>query len=703
MDTPDFNNTGSAGNGKRIAVISAIFVLLLLGAVIFFALSGRKEDSETEASLSPSAAPSSGEETLSAGTPVPTAPAPESPAPETEEPEESSTVTEEPADTADEPAVSTADAALTPAETEDNISDSPAVTLTPEASGKTPEAGNETGNNTSKKATATPTPTTKPVYSEGTVLGNEPAFSLNKYFYTTQQTLKITVTKKGTIYYTTDGSVPTKKSSVYNSSTGIVLKAKDTSKTYSPNATVIRAKAFYDDGSESPVATHTYFISSSISSRYSNYIFCVTGDPADLTDSSTGILAGSSELRGSTSEREIYLEVLNSTGTKVLAQACGARPYGGASRKNAVKSIKLFARTSYGGPGKFNLGSSFFGTKASDGTTITKYDKLVLRQGGNDFQFGFVRDELNQTLLRNSGAPVTEGVVPVVVYVNGTYYGLLWLHESYCDDYFKDLFPQSSAKGDFVVLEGSDQTKNSGDEDSTLEKNAVSEYNKLYKKYAYSDLTNDTNYNALSKLIDVDNYLDYFAFNIYINNWDWPNNNYKCYRYYAASGESYKSSGAYDGKWRFLPHDMDFSEWLYGDPNDTTSSADTTNPAFNNLAVILDSTHDRYSPLFAALMKRTDCREAFISKVLNLADGTLSYSNINSTLNALKKKMNPELEKYLLLVREKIGNQWWPDYNYVSNTCWNGILQFAKTRKSYMVKYLASCFGMTEAEVTALK
>ena len=52
------------------------------------------------------------------------------------------------------------------------------------------------------------------------------------------------------------------------------------------------------------------------------------------------------------------------------------------------------------------------------------------------------------------------------------------------------------------------------------------------------DLTNDVIYEKLCELIDVENYLEYYALQIYILNEDWPHNNYKVYRYYAAQGKN---------------------------------------------------------------------------------------------------------------------------------------------------------------------
>ena len=46
---------------------------------------------------------------------------------------------------------------------------------------------------------------------------------------------------------------------------------------------------------------------------------------------------------------------------------------------------------------------------------------------------------------------------------------------------------------------------------------------------------------------------------IYINNQDWPNNNQKLYAYFPKDG-AYEEGTVRDGRWRWLPHDMDVLE-----------------------------------------------------------------------------------------------------------------------------------------------
>ena len=49
-------------------------------------------------------------------------------------------------------------------------------------------------------------------------------------------------------------------------------------------------------------------------------------------------------------------------------------------------------------------------------------------------------------------------------------------------------------------------------------------------------MTDDAVYKKLCEVIDVENYISYYALQIFIGNEDWPHNNYKVYRYYAAEG-----------------------------------------------------------------------------------------------------------------------------------------------------------------------
>jgi hypothetical protein len=254
---------------------------------------------------------------------------------------------------------------------------------------------------------------------------------------------------------------------------------------------------------------------------------------------------------------------------------------------------------------------------------------LVLRNCGNDNGFAFIRDELFQTLIGQAGYPDYEAVRPAAMYVNGEYRGFFWLHEVYNDEYFEDHY--GSYEGSFEILEGGEIEKNI-DEDGENEA-MVNEYQTMYDKFSELDLTKEENYQELCKLVDVENYLKYYALQIYIGNEDWPHNNYKTYRYYAAENEAYRE-GPFDGRWRYLFHDLDFSTGIYD-----------RGALIDNISNYIGPSGDvRITcPLFGQLMKREDCREIFLKQTLDLLNGAFASKNLNRVLGELNASRMNEL------------------------------------------------------------
>lgn len=523
---------------------------------------------------------------------------------------------------------------------------------------------------------ATETVISAPVDKNYIFTSNAPVFSLDHSFYNADISVELKTVESAEIYYTLDGRDPDRNAQLYSESLFFDCELTDF-----PKAHTIKARAYYPDGTESDVAVHTYFVAKGASERFSEYVFSVSGDPSVLTENPDGIFYGENyKNRGRESEREVYLSAWNPKGEQILGQYCGVRIYGGASRESSIKSMKLFARKSYqSGIGAFH--TDLFKTPVADGSddVLNEYDKLVLRNSGNDFQFAFIRDELCQTLAMQAGFADYEAVVPAVCYLNGEYYGLFWLHETYCDDYFKDKYPNDAAMGKFIVCEGTDTEKTVDEEDS--ESVHAIEFNEMYDKYSASDLTDDAVYEELCSLMDVENYQDYFAFNIYINNRDWPQNNMRCYRY-AIPAEETAGDGVYDGKWRFLLHDMDYSMGMYEQPE--------LQPYYNNLSHILTEGDERHSPLFTALMEREDCRSYFSDRMSVLADDVLSSENISdvcSKLNASRYSEQQMYYKHLDNLRNHGDKTIWTYSGHLNGQL--GIIRsFAESRGNYMQRFL---------------
>ncbi len=573
----------------------------------------------------------------------------------------------------------------------------PKATTAPTGAVTTPEA-TPTGTGL-ENIDPTPTPVRQDYSGETIEFTNDMpdlVYSHSGNFYTTDQTIRIYSRFGGTIRYTLDGSHPTAESAAYDRSAGLLLTANAGT---IPKVWSLRAAAFYDDGTKSDEFVHTYVLGAKADTRFQTMVFTINGDPAELTEGPDGILFGENyNARGRESEREIYLEVFEPDGTPVTAQKGGVRVYGAYSRQNSQKSMKFYARKTYSPEtGTFYLNCLDNIAADGTGTQVVRFDKFVLRASGNDYRFAFIRDELNQTLAREAGFTEYESVCPAICYINGTYYGFFWVHASYCDTYFKNKYGDSPAKtaareageeeyteGEFVILEGGDASKKT-EEGDDFNNTWAKAYDDAYYDFVYRDLTDEKNYKELCEWMVVEDYLDFMAYNIYLCNSDWPHNNYKCFRYVPAEGESL-GEGVYDGRWRYLLHDIDYSLGLYSQ-NEVLATYDT-------LRRVLTEGDKRYSPLLDALLKRDDCVEYFVTKTQEFANGALSPENIRSTLNRMQSSRDREMTFYYNYIAS-LGAEdaSWVDESQLPEQL-DKILEFAQARPARSASFMKSRFAL---------
>lgn len=499
-------------------------------------------------------------------------------------------------------------------------------------------------------------------------------FNVENSFSTEAIVLSLQAPEGAVIHYTMDGSTPSRYSQVVDGA----LLFEPTDGLF-PEVYTFSASCILEDGTVSDVARRTFFVCQKFDRRFSTAVFSLFGSPSSFFDPDYGIFMGDNVmLRGRDSERNIFVEAFEKDGTLLFSQNAGVRLYGGYgfSRQAAIKSLKLFSRKSYDDRHK-NFKFSAFQTPKLDGSdeVISKYDKLVLRSHGNDFQFLFIRDELGQALAKKAGFENYEACIPAVVFFNGKYYGLFWLHENYCDKYFKEKY--GDADGEFIVLEGKETLKETDDEDT---KEAAEDFNEAYAAFSAMDFCDDECFSLLGDFLDIDNYLEYMAFNVAIANYDWPLNNIKCFRYVPAENDDH-TTGAFDGRYRFLPHDMDMAFALPGQ--------DETQARQNTLKDVLTPGTDRFAPLLSALLNRPSCRSYFKEKLKEYLNGVLSHDSFMETYEELHMERFWELPYYydhlnLLKATERSIFAESDHYNAFEAS----LEEFSKDRSTYLLSYL---------------
>ena len=411
----------------------------------------------------------------------------------------------------------------------------------------------------------------------------------------------ITIPEGTTVYYTLDGSIPTRASAVYS---GEVIAMNQT-------ATVIRARAYSDNPLTyaSSVLTGTYFINT----YHTLPVFSVVCDPDELWNPTDGMLVfganGVKEAPGKLPfkntvyrqfgkvPRPVHVEYYSLEGEQLLNQDAQFSLMGDYSLDMPQKSMKFRAKSVYG--------AKTFAAKLFDDREYEEYKSFVLRNSGNDCMFSRLADGFQSRLIdayqaRTVYAADTIPVIhlawkPVVVYINGAYWGHMNLRER--SDRFFVAQHEGMALSDaenMVILEASGALKYGTD---TERRNFRSWRNAMKEKSfkpAVVDGEPNKDLQYILDAVDVDNFFEYMALEMFLGNSDIGN-----LRFYRLHEEG--------SKWRWILYDVDYGLFNSGF-NSPRSYTKTKGMGEQNI----DNT------IFLKLLSVPEYKEKFLRKLADI-------------------------------------------------------------------------------------
>lgn len=511
------------------------------------------------------------------------------------------------------------------------------------------------------------------------------------------------------IYYTTDGSIPTKDSTKYTGSIRIscrngeknVLCSEENVKKmdiagsgydYVPEdtevdkCTILRAAAIAPDGTTSSVITNSYFVGNDMANKYKGAtVASVVMDPKDLLDYNTGILAlgayydewrktaegkqiiqskaywnfeGNYTQSGKDWERQATMDYIDpSTGNVEFSAPMGVRLHGGASRMYGQKSFKFYLRDEYG---LKNLKYPLIpGDVDKDGKQIKKYKGFMLRNGGNDTELSKIRDVFIQSCITDR-AYGTQAVRPCVLFLNGEYWGLYNLTERYSDNNFEENY---GVDKDNVVVFKEDELDEGTEADNALYEELMS--------YANKDFTDDAVYEEFCKIMDIDSFADYYATEIYIGNNDWlitsghnSRKNYIVWRARTADDENPYA----DGKWRYMIYDTEYSMGLYSNGRQYAKTASFTKAK-------------QMDPLFAAVIQNKTFYDKFLATIKEIGSTNFDYNTCCKKLDNLSTLYKPLMQDFYTRYFGLSDN--WHRQQFDANV--NELKDFLKVRYDYIL------------------
>ena len=453
-------------------------------------------------------------------------------------------------------------------------------------------------------------------------------FSSPGGFYPKAFTLTLTVPEGQSIRYTTDGSLPTIQSSLYQhplqlspelySTRDLFMLRNTPEDNWNPpsqirHAIVLRAQAF--DSYGHPVGstvTHTYFISDLIGHEPNLPTVSVVLDPHALFDPDSGIFSpngwnpddafnsGNFNQHGREWERLAHVEYYE-LDNKGFSQPIGIRVHGGKTRRLMQKPLKLYARKEYG---ENKIRYHLF-----DECSYSVHKRLILRPFCAALNSAGIQDLLAQKIAQPLRF-VSLASRPVTLYINGEYWGIYFLQESPDEHLVEQIY---GVDDEAVNLIGAWMS---------LENGSDSLFREMMQWLHTADLSTPSQYEYLCSLIDLDNYIDYLLFESFIANQDWPANNTRRFQF----GQS---------SWRWIFYDGDdcFAETERYMPYIITYQGEDSWPSWSEETLLLRK-----------LMESSPFLERFGNRLYELSSSVFDYSNTSPILKNIKEDIRPEIE-----------------------------------------------------------
>jgi hypothetical protein len=463
-----------------------------------------------------------------------------------------------------------------------------------------------------------------------------PTVDIEGGFYTRNVTILQTEAElAGMVHYTTDGTDPTASSPLFDDTNGLTLSA----------TTLLKLRAFSDAQLPSDVITHTYFVNVT----HTLPVVSLVTDPDYFFDEDTGIYVHYED----DIEVPAHIEFYEPDGSLAFQSHIGTRIYGAYSRRWDQKSLAIYFRGQYG---LDKLDYRLFEEK-----DIDEFQSFVLRNAGNDFGAAHIRDGSMSSIIEKDIDIDYQAYRPSVLYLNGEYWGVMNIREKLSEHFLAENRGVDPDNVDIVEVT----------ENPTPNHGSVDAYLAFIAELEEADLSIAEEYNAFTKQMDLDNYIDYMAIQIYYANTDWPGNNNKAWKERTANG-----------KWRWFLYDLEHGFNLYSGAGDynldmishTTTPTSTTysNPEWATL-------------LFRKLLQNDDFKRRFITRISDLMSTVFQTDHMLTVIDSIATIVRPEMEAH-----ENRWNMW----NHPFEEQVEDMRHFARNRTTYMRQHLTEYFRL---------
>ncbi|REL38128.1 T9SS C-terminal target domain-containing protein [Rhodohalobacter sp. SW132] len=452
--------------------------------------------------------------------------------------------------------------------------------------------------------------------------------------------------------------------------------------------TAVRAVAVKNGYSSPKPDTHTYFVTDQPEERYTLPVISLSIQEDYLFDYETGMYVpgkiyddvnpmynshhavANYNQRGIEWERPASMEIFEPGVTeRVFNQDLGVRLHGGSSRSFPIKSFRLYARNQYGD-------NRFYHQMIPD-NPYNEYNRLILRNSGNDWDNMMIRDPMIQNMVGHMNFD-TQAYQPYIVFINGEYWGILSMRERYDKHYLERVHGADPENID--LLSGS----------STIKEGDDLHYTQMWNYMEENDIAQDHHYEDIQTRMDTDNFIDYQIAQIFVGNTDWPGNNIDYWRYRT---DSYNpdAPGQLDGRWRWLLFDTDFGFSRFGEGAHHNTLEFAAYPDGDSWPNPSWSTF-----IFRSLLENERFRNDFITRYLDQLNSGFRTDWIVRVIREMTDRIQPEIAEH--------HERWSRPWGGLSD--WEGrieanLVNYAEQRPGYARQHLFDFFEIeNEHDIT---
>jgi len=460
-------------------------------------------------------------------------------------------------------------------------------------------------------------------------------FSVAGGFYSSSQTVSLTADGGTSIYYTKNGSTPTKSSSKYSSAISISA------------TTMLRVRCIDDSRLAGPISCNTYFINEKARTLP---VVSITTDSSLLLDKTIGLYQNKYKLK----EIPVSLEYFEKNGKQAFSVNAAIGPGTLTSYECAQMPMQVALKPKYG--------TDLIDYKLF-GKPITKFNRLRLRNSGDAWTTNYMGDNIVDPIIYGQMEAGNQAYTPVIVYLNGKYWGIYDLREDYFPMYFKENYPDADT-ATLTQLEGSfSPTEMMGlttvAECAKFIRGTLSDYTSMMSTVRAGK------YDAVKTIIDINSYCDYIIFEAFTANSSWGHN----FGYWKTSTTP----------WKFLLPDFD-------------RAFDYTRVAINML-----NNGGGMSPalssdtIFSKVINNTEFKNLFVQRFAAHLNSTFNIKRTGNIVDSISKMLSPEMADQV--------TRWKADGGIQSVSAWQSTVtdlkNFVTERTPLVFNHLKSFFSLS--------